>query len=135
MDLFVWKDAFNINIEELDRQHKLFFEYINLMFEAVGRYDKEDLLMQTFANLAMYAERHFRDEESMMGKTGYPGLESQKSEHISFLSRLEELKNGHLSDNPAIPESTLAFMRDWLLEHILQQDKKFGVYLAESAQP
>lgn len=42
---------------------------------------------------------------------------------------LYKLKNAFEKKELAIPESTLAFMKNWLLEHILLQDKKYADFI------
>ena len=62
MAYFIWKDNFSVNIEEMDIQHKMFFEYLNQMFDALQRSDKEENLEHMFDNLTEYADHHFKDE-------------------------------------------------------------------------
>jgi len=131
MAFFTWKEHFSVNIEEMDIQHKMFFEYLNQMFDAVRRSDKEENLEQLFDNLTEYADHHFNDEERLLKKNSYSDLGTQRQQHAFFISRLKELKNRHGSSNFSLPESTLAFMKDWFLEHILQEDKKYGEYLQD----
>ena len=131
MAYFIWKDNFSVNIEEMDIQHKMFFEYLNQMFDALQRSDKEENLEHMFDNLTEYADHHFKDEESLLKKYNYSDLGTQRQQHNFFISRLKELKNRHGSNHSSISESTLAFMKDWFLEHILQEDKKYGDYLQE----
>jgi len=98
------------------------------MFDAIQRSDKEEKLEHMFDNLTEYADHHFKDEESLLKKNGYPGLATQQQQHAFFISQLKEFKNSS-SKHFALPESTLAFMKDWFLEHILQEDKKYGDFL------
>jgi hemerythrin-like metal-binding protein len=129
MAFFTWKDQFSVNNEEMDSQHKMFFEYLNQMFDAVQRFDKEENLGQMFEKLTEYADHHFKSEESLMRKISYPDLATQQQQHAFFISRLKEFKNSYRSKQFALPESTFAFMKDWLLEHILQEDMKYGNFL------
>jgi hemerythrin-like metal-binding protein len=129
MAFFTWKDQFSVSNEEMDLQHKKFFEYLNQMFDTVQRFDKEENLGHMFDNLTEYADHHFKSEESLLRNINYPDLSTQQQQHAFFISRLKEFKNNHRSKQFALPESTLAFMKDWFLEHILQEDKKYGDFL------
>ncbi|MGA7828743.1 MAG: bacteriohemerythrin [Geobacteraceae bacterium] len=129
MSFFTWKDQFSVHVQEMDAQHREYFEFLNEMHDAVMRVDKKEVLERMFYNLRKYAEQHFVDEESLMRKVNYPDLALQQQQHALFITHLRELQDSYKEQQIAIPESTLAFMKDWLLEHILQQDKKYGEYL------
>lgn len=133
MAFFTWKEQFSVNVKEMDLQHQEFFDYLNQMHDAVMRFDKDEVLELMFLNLTKYTEQHFRDEEGLLKKCNYPDLATQQQQHVFFVSRLKELQESFIRERIGVPESTLAFMKDWLLEHILQQDKKYGEYLLQHA--
>ena len=129
MDYFVWKDSFNIGIEEIDRQHRTFLEYLNDCYVLVSGGRHADIDTAVFDRLKAYAATHFRYEEDMMRLMEHPELEQQKLQHKYFESQIEELETALSAGNEMRPDSILVFLRDWFLTHILEQDKKFTVGL------
>ncbi len=119
-DHFQWKERFALGDERLDTEHRYFFHLINELYLAIEAQRGEQVLAALYAALRGYTEIHFRDEEAYLAKVGYPELQQQILEHGRFLQHLKEMPM-------AAPgaQAALAFMRDWLIEHILGSDQEF----------
>ena len=125
MGFFTWKDAFSIGNEKVDRQHRLFLETLNDYYEITfggndGVVDKE--LIDKLKN---YAVTHFRFEEDLMESVGYDGIERQRKQHSYFKSLVREFESAHLQGKSEKLSSAVSYLRDWFLNHILDEDKKF----------
>ena len=129
MDFYKWKDDFNIGNEAIDQQHREFLVYLNNCHQHVSGEKRAGVDADIFNGLKIYAAMHFRFEEEMMRKHGYPGLERQQQQHMYFESQIAELKSAHAGEGDRSAESVLAFMRDWFLNHILEEDNKFVPYV------
>jgi len=129
MDILKWKDSFNIGIEEIDQQHMLFLEYLNECHLMVYGSEREEIGLSLIDKLKAYASTHFRFEETMMQAYGYPKLERQERQHKYFELQITELETAHVGGSERTVESILAFLRDWLLNHILEEDKDFAPYV------
>lgn len=129
MNFFLWNDAFNTGIAAMDEQHRKFFGYVNELQELAGGTRGRDALRRLFGELLNYVERHFSAEEHLLSGNGYPDLSIQRKQHAFFCSQISELKARYESGTDRIPESTLQFLRDWFLAHILEEDKKYGKFL------
>lgn len=70
----------------------------------------------------------------MLKKQNYPELETQQKQHDFFVSEIATLR-AKMNSSPAKASSTLQFMRDWFLNHILTEDKKYGEYLEQLSTP
>jgi len=46
------------------------------------------------------------------------------------VSQVRELREGYFKGEAHLPVSTLVFLRDWFSHHILDEDKKYGEFLA-----
>lgn len=73
-------------------------------------------------NLKQYAEQHFSEEERLLRNCDYPDMATQQRQHDYFVPYLRNQMASFRSKRVSIPDSTLAFMKDGLLEHILQED-------------
>lgn len=84
MDNFIWNDRFNIGVEEIDEQHRLYLGYVNDCYTAVCHSDRARVTDATINGLKAYADTHFRFEEALMKKVRYPDLERHAGEHAYF---------------------------------------------------
>lgn len=130
MDQFYsWKEVFNIGVEEIDRQHRAFLDCLNDCHRHASGESGAGFDIGAFAKIRVYAATHFRFEEEAMVKWGYPGLERQRQQHRYFEAQIRELESAHAGGGDRNAASLLVFLRDWLLNHILEEDKQFVPYV------
>ena len=129
MDFFIWKDSFCIGIKDLDRQHRSFLECLNDCHTQVSNDKRAGIDAALLARLTAYASEHFHLEEEMMRRFGYTGIETQEKQHRYFVSQIAELETALAQGTATNAQSVLTFLRDWFLEHVLSQDKKFAGFV------
>ena len=81
--------------------------------------------------LKEYSRHHFTEEENWLKIIGFPGLQHQEKQHAFFISQVTDLQDRYSKGDGSIPISTLEVLRDWLLSHILENDKKYGTFMHE----
>ena len=128
MSMFIWKESFCVHIEEIDEQHRQFFEYVNQLHSTIQTGEEMKVLNDIFQALSDYVQSHFKTEEEMLRILSYPGLEYQQKQHAYFESEIKALQAKSVEQSQ-IAMSTLEFLRDWFLNHIIDEDKKYGHYL------
>ena len=131
MSPFKWKNDFSVGIKEMDDQHKDFFNILNRLGEAAGGNKGMEVVGPVLRHLSEYSRHHFAEEETWLKIIGYPGLQYQKKQHDFFISQVTELQDRYSKGEASIPISTLEFLREWLLSHILENDKKYGAFMLE----
>ena len=138
-DPFAFTDRFKTGIDLVDDEHRTLFEIIketNDLICAEHLHDKYDKIMELLAKLKDYTEFHFHDEEMLMERIGYPGLEAQKHAHAAFVERLVDIDLNTLDEIDNDQQSYLLdlinFLISWLTNHILVSDKKIGEYVYNS---
>jgi hemerythrin len=129
--LFKWKNDFSVGIKELDDQHKSFFDILNRLGEAAGGNKGMEIVGPVLQELNEYSRHHFTEEENWLKVIGYPGLQYQQKQHEFFISQVTDLQDRYSRGDASIPLSTVEFLRDWLLSHILETDKKYGTFMLE----
>ena len=122
----------------VDEQHRRLFEIIKETDDLIHEqflYDKYDQIMHLLSQLREYTTSHFQDEEALMARIGYPGLEAQKRAHSAFIEKLVEIDLSELDDiddnQQAYLLELIQFLLSWLSNHILGADKKIGAYITE----
>jgi hemerythrin-like metal-binding protein len=126
MSFFIWKNSFNTNIPEIDIQHRYIFTVLNRLYDAVQASSEIYYVKQLFNEMNEYAADHFTTEEKLMAQSGYPGLESQLKQHEYYKEQMVYLSGAIEEKNPAVCRDLLQFLKDWFINHILQEDLKFA---------
>ena len=125
MSGFEWKEEYSVGVELIDTQHKMFVGILNDLYAAIMA-QKEDLILDDiFDQLVKYTEFHFQTEERYFDEFHYEGAEEHKAEHARLcaeIAALREKKEGSLKSNPF---ELLDFLEAWLIEHIMDMDKKY----------
>ena len=125
--MILWKDEYNTGIATIDQQHRRLVEIANDMYALLNNdlvTDKYDQIMEIINELSDYTVYHFKAEEGYMQANGYRKFLSHKALHQDFLDKIadidaEQIDNGQNEYLRGI----LAFVCDWLVEHILKEDK------------
>jgi hemerythrin len=135
MSLVRWTSQLDIGQPLIDDEHKYLFDLINEFHEAYLTKQSRDQVMRVLNRLVEYAERHFKHEEDLMRDAGYPGLDEHRIKHEALFEKVFAL-NSRFEDRALNPTHEMfGFLRDWLSDHILQNDSKFGEYLATLTKP
>lgn len=129
MSLIEWEDRLSVNIELFDEQHKALVGLINKLYDSVKAGQVISVLGSISTELVKYTDTHFKSEEALFQKHGYPEFEQHKKEHEEFTKYVTELKDnlnyGKAFDFPEL----IKYLMRWLYEHILVTDKKYTVFL------
>ena len=131
MDIIKWRDTYETGIARMDEQHQQLVAMINRIYPLVrDRQGLEDL-DTVLSEMESYAERHLHDEEELLAEHEYPGLAAQKSSHQLYRKTMGELKNLVTGDRQKAVLEIYRFLRKWLIEHIVNEDKQYGLYLRD----
>jgi hemerythrin len=63
-----------------------------------------------------------------MESIGYPDIETQRSEHAGLVRELAVIVRDYKSGKLLVGKQLMTFLRGWLVNHIMQSDKQYGVY-------
>lgn len=121
-----WSDSLKTGNGKIDEQHKKIFKLGTAVLDLTTDSSGEEI-QKTFRELIDYTEKHFSEEEQMMGDYGYEKLEKHQTLHQEFIQKLHNtLKDfkatGHTEENI---DNLKLLMVDWLINHINEADKEF----------
>ena len=133
MVVIAWKEIYATNIVALDNEHRELIDAINRLYEAVRDKRGEEVLGDILGMMESYTVDHFAHEEALMDKYGFSGLEEHKKAHQELIKAVEELKEKASTGTEDLARQLLKFLRYWLLEHIVEVDKKYGSFLEARA--
>jgi len=125
--MLIWKDSYSIGMDLIDTQHKHLFDIGNQAYELLKnglKIDKYDEIVLIIEDLANYTKYHFKCEEEYMIKINYSRYEIQKKEHTDFIKKIDGIQLHNIDENQQkYIEELLNFVFNWVLEHILKEDK------------
>jgi hemerythrin-like metal-binding protein len=131
-DFVVWDDAYSVNFEPIDKQHKELVKMINDLFDNCkkGAVTADKAFLQTIKKAADYAKNHFSDEDKYMVQAGFPKLTEHRKQHDDFVETVFKSINEFEAGKTA-PIELAQFLKKWLLNHIAISDKQYVPYLAK----
>lgn len=128
-----WSDALSIGIPEIDAQHCVFVGLLDRLRALSGEPGVSRAALRTLlADLVTYAEHHFVDEEQRMILAGYPGASEHAAVHDAAARRIHDLLIRD-ADEVELYRFLGTFLKAWLINHIMGDDKAFGDWLNAGA--
>lgn len=122
-----WKEEYSVGFSLIDEQHKKLFEIANRAYDLLKNellIDKYDRIAEIISELQDYTVYHFKTEEEYMQSIGYKKFFSQKVAHNDFLEKMKNIDLNKIDDGQnEYLLGILDFVGDWLVYHIIKQDK------------
>lgn len=132
MPLMDWTKELNVGFEIIDKQHRVLLNMINELYDALMEIKGQEALRKIVNRMVEYATIHFMVEEKHMVEFGYDDCENHKIIHDKFTRYALDLKNQLSVDGFVLSLDVLNFLRDWLIEHIQGEDRKYIPFFTET---
>ncbi len=134
MSEFTWHAGLEIGIPFIDDQHEELFTRLNRLYDMCEDGAPLPGLEAEVASLRAYLVSHFRSEEQLHRRYGFPQWLLHERAHEAFLRRLDHLCEDVRSNGPSRTSTTVfaEILIRWLIRHIEIDDKDFGAYLTEN---
>ena len=130
MALIIWTHDYSVGVDSLDSDHIVIFSLINHIDEAKRVGGDEAAVGRILRVLIDRAQAHFRREEALLEKHGYPRLEEHRAAHRLLDQQLEELHTEYERyPSPEVSREIMELLAYWLDEHILQVDMDYKQFL------
>ncbi|WP_417335570.1 bacteriohemerythrin [Halobacteriovorax marinus] len=129
-ELFEWNDSYLIHVDDMDNEHQILVEKINLLVESLNTDGCKDTL-ERYNDMCDYTVEHFTHEEEFMRSFSYSEYDAHKKIHDNLLGILRshevDIKNGSVDK-----QKLVAFLKNWLISHIMGVDTKYAGEYGES---
>jgi hemerythrin-like metal-binding protein len=132
--LLVWDESYATGVPEIDEQHMILVHTLNdASVQLAGDASLEQLERIT-QDLLAYALYHFETEETLMQENGYEEGAPQDAamhleQHRNFSAKVVAVRDGIKAGNAIAPSDLLAFLNGWLVNHILNTDKRLAAFI------
>jgi len=133
MAFISWRKDYELGVPSVDADHKQLFALINDFHEALAAGAQSRHIAQVLNRLTAYAEEHFRREERLMMDNGYPRLEQHREQHASLVVSIFSINERLATDPNQARREVLAFVKHWLIEHIVKSDMDIADFLKRKA--
>jgi hemerythrin len=131
MALIHWDSSFSVNVAEIDRQHQKLVQMINGLNDAMREGKGKDVLANVIDGLIGYTRTHFGTEEKYFDQFQYPDRDNHKKEHVEFVKKVSEFREKFEKGQIGLSIQVMNFLSDWLRNHIMGVDKKYGPFFNE----
>lgn len=135
MEKFNWTDAYSVHVEEIDEQHRHFFEIAN---ELIGLAENDpadkEHLFALLGKLGNYALYHLSTEEEYFEKYDYPDVAPHIAAHESYRTAIKQYLEdvrAEDADVPALAKKAAFYSSSWLAEHITGMDQRYSAFFNE----
>lgn len=133
MNIIKWRESYGTGIPSMDNQHRNLLDLINRMYRIMRKVEVAGTIEEVLDGMADYSIHHLREEESLLQANGYAEFDEHCASHQIYLDKMEqfmaEWNTG--DDKEAVVKEMYAFLRKWWLDHIVEEDRKYGEYLKE----
>jgi hemerythrin len=129
MSLFKWNSAHTIFLSEIDAEHRAIYRLGDELHKALLAGAKTAQLQPILVSLLESAEEHFRHEERLMRAAHYQSMDWHKRQHDAARSRVKTLAKRIADGDTAAAPELLAFLSDWLRDHMAVADRMMGASL------
>jgi hemerythrin len=124
-----WKPIYSVGDPALDAEHKQIIAVLDDLYAAMEQGPNHPVSTALWERLLRYTITHFKHEERVMRQHDYPGL----SGHVALHARLRQRTvDFQMHANLVTSRDLLQFVKEWWLEHIQGEDKKYAPYLTAS---
>lgn len=126
-----WTKDFEIGVEQIDTEHRDIIEYYDKLYSMMRVGQGHEYYHELLDFLKTYVNTHFEHEEQLLININFDQYESHKELHDRFRARVDDILANHkgeaITSNELI--SISLFIKDWLLHHILLEDKKIKDFI------
>ncbi len=130
-DSFDWRPELSVGVPEIDRDHQILFALAAQMIESGEGFEASAVVGSVLNALLDYTDYHFAREERMLEAVDYPNAVAHKARHDDMRRRVLDFQERFTADPQSVDVTGLAeFLRDWLVVHIMREDKAYQPYVA-----
>ncbi len=132
MAYLTWSEKLSVNVRELDDQHKILIEKVNMLHQAMLENKGREAQRPIIDAMVDYAAEHFEIEEKYMRRFRFAGLQDHMTEHEKFREKAFELKERFNAAGFVLTLEILTFLKNWIQQHILGTDKEYAKHFNDN---
>ena len=123
-----WSPLFSVGIERMDEDHRQLLAIINRFHDAHSTGQARAEILGVLRDLIRYADRHFQREEQLLEQYGFPDMLDHARIHTQLTEQIFQLHEKYAAGDVQISDEVMEFVKNWLLNHILNTDMRYAEY-------
>jgi len=124
---FKWNSSYLVGDKLLDEQHKRIF-YLGNEISNMDSVSMKKVVMDLFK----HTREHFDHEEKLMQEVEFPGFEEHRELHNDLIEKLGNIELKSPNNNHCKAYIFRKLVYDWIIDHIMHQDKIFFNYYRQA---
>jgi len=124
-----WSNKYSVGVKTLDDQHKGLLRVLNELHAAMMKGEAQKIAGPLLDKLMAGARDHFALEERMMSEARYAGMADHRAKHQELIVKLGNFIDRSRKGDNTMYVQLLNFLRDWLNDHMLQEDQEYAPLL------
>lgn len=133
MTLIRWSEQLQLGHPLLDEDHREMVRLTNALSDALHGNDRAAFEARA-DTLIKHTLAHFDREEQAMIEFGYEDLEQHRLSHRGLIIQIRVFRTAVAEDLLDPGRRMVSFLHDWLIMHILKQDRDLAAFLAGQAE-
>ncbi len=129
MAFFIWDNSFSVGVPSIDDQHRNLIKVTDRLFEAMKVGKGNEVIGEILSSLIDYTITHFTYEEKIMQTTGYPAYLAHSQVHQNLIQTVTQFHERFQAGNTLLTVELMNFLKTWLMNHIKEDDMKYGPFL------
>ena len=135
MQFIEWKPEMSVGSGKLDGHHQMIIDCLNQLNPLLDVKGRDEEVNGVLAKLEDFILVHFSEEEQAMKRAGYPGWKEHRDLHDKMYDVVYNLKADVEHGRAVDAKQLFDLIYNWLLQHILGEDKKYVPYLTNPEAP
>jgi hemerythrin-like metal-binding protein len=131
MSLLKWQQKYAVGVKALDHHRNIFIEILNELHAASMKGQAKQAVGSLFRKLKDYAREYHSAEERLLEAAKFPALIQHRDRHCEFAEKLTEFERRHEEGDNTVYVEMLRFLRNWLDDHMLDEDQHYRPLLSE----
>jgi len=132
--LTAWREEMATGNADIDDQHRDLLNKVNDLLTACRERRMSEEIGQLIWFLKRYVRKHFRDEEKLQLKSGFPDYPAHKAEHDAFFKEVQRLELHYAQEGAStvLVVESLHMMCGWLHSHFHDMDAVLAEFLRKA---
>lgn len=132
-----WHKGYEIGVFDIDKEHQDIINHFETLYQLMIEGKGHAYYLNLLSFLGEYVNTHFAHEEAFQQKIKYPNYLEHKGIHDEFklkvMQMIQENETHNSEEGDRVTNADLIhlnlFIKDWLIHHILIEDKKIGEFI------
>ena len=127
--LVTWTHSNIVGVQAMDDEHAIMMDAMNELRSTLVSGATRASTIDLMNKLIELVRMHFRNEEHLLERFGFPGLTEHRAEHERLLAQLQESFHRLQQGETVSMSELLCFLHYWFLDHVEGMDQQYGPWL------